>query len=239
MKFSLILNSRQRVPQLVNMLNSVFSHTKNVNDIEILIRVDKDDTQTLSFYERQLKPHPYQNLLLIVGKERPQNLHTSLNYLASHSIGDYIFVLNDDILIDSAGWDEYAYEKLEAAKGKDGIVYGRTYDNSVDKPPGSEYASFPIISRAAFNTLGFVMHENFVGLGGDNAIHRVYKSVGRVVDLPEVKIDHVFHNEISKIFLPDATAYHMRLNSAKNHVDPTLLNVTSDIEKLKGVICPV
>ncbi len=232
MKFSLILNSRGRVPQFVKFVNSIFEKTRDLNSIEILVRIDKDDKQMLEFYERQLKPHPYPNMLFLVG-ERPKNLHVSLNYLAKHSIGKYIFVLNDDVLIDSPDWDTLSFSKLESAKSKDGIIYGRTHDNSVDKPPGSQYASFPIISREGYETLGFVMHQDFVGLGGDNAIYKVYNSVGKVVDLPEVKIDHVFHNSLSKIFLPDATAYHMRMNTGANYVNPDTLDISKDIEKLK------
>jgi len=240
MKFSLILNSRGRVPQFVNFINSVFETTRDVNNIEILVRIDKDDSSMLDFYERQLKPHPYQNMLFLVG-ERPKNLHVSLNYLAKHSVGQYIFVLNDDVLLDRKDWDTHAFSKLESSKGKDGIIYGRTHDNSVDKPPGSEYASFPIISRAGYETLGFVMHNDFVGLGGDNSIFKVYNSVGKVVDLPDVKIDHVFHNSLSKVFQPDATAYHMRTNTGKNYVDPETLDISKDVEKLRKRIqeCPV
>ena len=149
------------------------------------------------------------------------------------SIGEYIFILNDDVVFLTKDWDKIAYEKLESAKTKDGILYGKTYDTSVDRPPGGEYSSFPVVSRSAFNTLGFVMHNDFVGLGGDSAIFRVYRAINRVVDLTDIQLDHTLHNEISKVLIPDLTAYHMRLNSAKNLVDPTTLDVSKDIEKLQ------
>jgi hypothetical protein len=238
MKFSLILNTRKRTKFLVGLFNSLFENTAELNDIEILVRADKDDEETLQFYHDKIKHINYDNIMFIVGKERPTNLHTTLNFLAKHSIGEYIFVLNDDTEIKTKDWDKIAYDKLDEArrKNRDRILYGRTNDNSVDKPPGGEYASFPIISKEGFNTLGFIMHEDFVGLGGDSAIYRVYNSVDRVVDLNDVWIDHVLHNEISKIMVPDETAYEMRLNTGNNYVDPLKLDVSKDIEKLKQKI---
>ena len=34
--------------------------------------------------------------------------------------------------------------------------------------------------------MGFFMHEEFVGLGGDSAIYRVYEQINRVVDMSEI-----------------------------------------------------
>jgi hypothetical protein len=238
MKFSLILNTRKRTKFLVGLFNSLFENTANLNEIEILIRGDKDDEETLAFYHEKIKHLNYDNIMFIMGKDRPTNMHTSLNFLAKYSIGEYIFVLNDDVEFQTKDWDKIAYEKLSKSKEKNGddILYGRTNDNSVDKPPGAEYASFPIISKEAFDTLGFVMHEDFVGLGGDAAIHRVYSAVDRVVDLNDIWIDHVLHNELSKIMLPDETATQMRINTGKNYVDPITLNIKKDVDKLKEVI---
>jgi hypothetical protein len=238
MKFSLILNTRKRTKFLVGLLNSLFDKTANLNNIELLIRGDRDDKETMDFYHDKIKTINYDNIMFVMGKDRPTNMHKSLNWLARHSIGEYIFVLNDDVEFQTKDWDEIAYKKLNEAKerNQDGIVYGRTNDNSVDKPPGAEYSSFPIISKEAFDTLGFIMHEDFVGLGGDSAIHRVYSEVDRVVDLNDIWLDHVLHNDIAKIILPDETAQRMRQNTANNYVNPMGLDISLDVEKLREAI---
>ena len=80
------------------------------------------------------------------------------------------------------------------------------------------------------------MHEDFVGLGGDSAIHRVYSEVDRVVDLNDIWLDHVLHNDIAKIILPDETAQRMRQNTANNYVNPMGLDISLDVEKLREAI---
>ena len=46
-----------------------------------------------------------------------------------------------------------------------------------------------IISRKAVDALGFFFIEDFVSLGGDSSIQRIYESVGRVVDIKEIAVD--------------------------------------------------
>ena len=74
------------------------------------------------------------------------------------------------------GWDTDACSLLDNSF-EDGICYGQTSDTSADKPDDAEYSSFPIISRKGFEALGYFMKEDFVGLGGDSSIYRIYKEV--------------------------------------------------------------
>ena len=152
--------------------------------------------------------------------------------LAASSSGQYILVFNDDCVMQTSGWDTHACAFLDNSF-QDGICYGQTSDTSADKPRDAEYSSFPIISRKAFNALGYLMKEEFVGLGGDSSIYRIYKEVDRVVDLKEIVIDHIFHNTIEKVMSPDETAQQMRENSWRDNVDPFSINIEKDLEKLR------
>jgi hypothetical protein len=160
--------------------------------------------------------------------------------MANIAKGQYLFVMNDDAEISVKNWDELALNyinkyKIEK-KVKDDIIYGLTSDTSVDKPVGRNYASFPIISSQAVQALGFFMPTDFVGLGGDSVIYRIYDAVDRIVDMTSIVVDHVYHNTIFKVISPDITAAEMRMNSYHNNIDPFSWNVDKDIEKLKDFI---
>ena len=238
MDFTLFLNSRGRVDQLKKCISAAENMTLKHSEIEFVITADDDDSETLSFLET-LKNRKTFEFKTIVGP-RLKNLIKSFNNMALQAKGKYLFVLNDDSEITTREWDRIALEKITEYKQKfgikDDIIYGATRDNSVDKVVGKGYASFPIVSSEAVKALGFFMYDEFVGLGGDSSIFRVYEGAGRVVDMKEIELDHVYHSNIFNIMSPDLTAYEMRLNSREHPVDPFVIDVSDAIQKLKKAI---
>ncbi len=229
MNFSIILNSRKRPMYLDSAINSVLETADNPNLIDFWVRYDNDDEITSEY----VKTNPFSSAKVnFLSGPRPNNLNTELNSLAAASNGQYIIIFNDDCVMQTSGWDTYACGFLDDSF-QDGICYGQTSDTSADKPQGTEYSSFPIISRKAFEALGYFMKEEFVSLGGDSSIYRIYKEVDRVVDLKEIVIDHIFHNTIEKVMAPDETAQQMRENSWRRSIDPFTIDISKDLEKLK------
>jgi hypothetical protein len=236
MNFTIFLNSRGRHSLLEHFIHTVEQTTKNVSQTELIIRADYDDNQTVELISNLKTPL---NFVPIIGP-RPKSLCGSYNEMANIAKGQYLFVMNDDAEISVKNWDELALNyinkyKIEK-KVKDDIIYGLTSDTSVDKPVGRNYASFPIISSQAVQALGFFMPTDFVGLGGDSVIYRIYDAVDRIVDMTSIVVDHVYHNTIFKVISPDITAAEMRMNSYHNNIDPFSWNVDKDIEKLKDFI---
>jgi hypothetical protein len=80
------------------------------------------------------------------------------------------------------------------------------------------------------------MYSEFVGLGGDSSIYRVYKELDRVVDCSEVQLDHVYHSNIFRVMTPDKTAAEMRENTQRSYLDPYTFNVSKEVDKLKKFI---
>lgn len=238
MDFTLFLNSRGRVNQLKKCISAAENMTLNHSKVEFIITADDDDSETLTFIET-LKSRKTFEFKTIVGP-RLRNLIKSFNNMALQAKGKYLFVLNDDSEITTREWDRIALDRIATYKQeqgiKDDIIYGATQDNSIDKAAGKEYSSFPIMSSEAVKTLGFFMYDEFVGLGGDSSIFRVYQGIGRVIDMKEIELDHVYHSNIFNIISPDLTAYEMRLNSNKHPVDPFSINVSHAIQKLKKAI---
>ena len=238
MDFTLFLNSRGRVSQLKKCISAVENMTLKHSEIEFVITADDDDVETVMFL-KTLKDRGTFEFKTIVGP-RIKNLHKSINNMALQAKGRYLFVLNDDSEVITKDWDKIFLEKIREYKQqrgiKDDIIYAATRDNSVDKVVGKGYASFPIVSSEAVKALGFFMYDEFVGLGGDSSIFRVYEGAGRVVDMSKIELDHVYHSNIFNIMSPDLTAYEMRVNSSEHPVDPFNIDVSNEVRKLREAI---
>jgi len=235
MKFSLFLNSRGRPDLLKNFLTSVNETTLDKKSIEVIIRYDLDDQETESLASKDFGIET-----IFIKGPRPENLHVSLNEMARISKGENLFVCNDDIRILTKNWDQIALHKIEKYNinscNSDGIYYCRTLCNSVDRDVTAGYCSFPIISKKATDILGFFMYEAFKSLGGDSSIFRVYSGVGRVLDLSEIKIDHIFHNSLSAVCSPDKISAEYRHKYFSNPINPMTFDVSKEVGMLKNYI---
>jgi hypothetical protein len=230
MNFSLILNSRHRPQLLGHLLESIHDTTKNPTQIEVLVSFDNDDLESYDFVKEHAELWPWAKFEFI---ERDRNLSTRINRLANMANGRFIFVLNDDVEFVTNGWDEIALNQLDIVA--DDIIYGRTRDNSCDKENTAQYASFPIISKRAVQTLGFFMPPIFVGLGGDVLIWRIFNDVNRVVDV-DLDLRHILHETVELVFNPDQTAAEMRANTYANPIDIWNVDLTEYINRLKDGI---
>lgn len=238
MNFTLFLNSRGRLKQLQRFISVCENVTMDHAKTEMIITGDDDDPETTDFF-RTLNDRGTFAFRTIVGP-RPRSLCASFNNMVRQARGRYLFVMNDDAEITTQNWDRLALFHIKAYQDrtgcKDDIIYGCTTDISADKLEGKKYAAFPIISKQATEVLGFFMYEQFVGLGGDSSIYRVYEAVDRIVDMPDIVVDHVYHNTILKVLTPDRTAYEMRANTQVNFVDPFTFDITVDVTRLKAFI---
>ena len=235
MNFSIILNSRGRANLLRNLISNIKDTASRIDEIELLIAIDDDDSQSIALSKEE-KPFD----ITFVIQPRPDSLNTSLTNLGKLAKGKYVFNLNDDLTILTKSWDTIILSKIEEFKKKnsinDDILYIGCSDTSMDKPTGSKYASFPIITKKSIDILGFFMDPVFVGLGADSGLWRIFDSVNRVLYIEDVVLDHFFHSTIFAVMSPDLTAYEMRQNSAKHFVDCTSYPIEEDTSKLKNYI---
>lgn len=182
--FSIVLVSRSRPSMMLDLYRSI-ENTSTLNN-EILIGLDNDDGNLHKYVDIF---SDIDNVKLFI-EDRNTNLHTRINQLLPHVKGKYIFVLNDDCKLMDNSWDKYSIELLDYFGD---VVYGKTYDNSIDRVSNT-YAAFPIVSKTAAKKLGFIMDETFGNHGSDVMTYRVYEGANKIVDLPGVRIDHVLHN---------------------------------------------
>lgn len=237
MNFSIILNSRGRPAFLTNLLESIFRKAESPSLVEVIVKLDDDDYDTLSVVP--LLEMAYPNLKVITSP-RPDNLHMTINKMSSISKGDFLFVINDDVIFNTENWDSIILSRAlpKLKENKDNILYVGVRDTSIDKAHDGKYASFPIISRESYNALGCFMSEIFVGLGGDVFIYRIFEQVDRVLQVEEVVLDHLLHLSLEQINNPDPTNSSMRQNTYANlwRGDPWQLDISKEVGLLNEKI---
>lgn len=99
---SLLIPSRNRRSSLIDCVASFQRLATYPERIEILVRVDADDEDTIQ------QCWSMKGVKTITGQRPPNGyggLHHLYNELFAASTGLYVWVLNDDVEIETAGWD--------------------------------------------------------------------------------------------------------------------------------------
>lgn len=147
---SVILPSRGRLQFLKTTLDSVITKCKNVENIEILVKVDDDDLTTIE----GLKSYENKHLINVIVSGR-QNGYESLNEfyneLYGKSSGEFIFCVNDDMTIITENWDELVKPFSNQ--------FVCLHHNPC--PPHNDTWYFPIISKEILDVIGCVSKSVF------------------------------------------------------------------------------
>src|SRR5579885_2560639 len=99
--FSLIVPTRRRTAQLRRFLDSVARTATRPQGIEVVLVVDADDPASAAVrHERLAVKH------VIVPPGQTMGSLNAAGYEAS--AGEYVMLLNDDIIARTRGWDETA-----------------------------------------------------------------------------------------------------------------------------------
>lgn len=182
MKFSLVVPTRNNVIGLKKMLKSIEDTAFYLPNIEVLVAVDNDDPQReeILAIETKLDFQVYQ-------RERSKNFSNDYyNWLAAKATGDAIQAFNDDAYYKTNCWDEIIAKKVDGKRRWFADIYDDTRVNVV----GTIQPCFPMVSRTAFEALGFLLHPQIQMYPADKKIYESYKAADLVVDCLEVKIGH-------------------------------------------------
>lgn len=187
MDFSLVFASRGRVDLLEGLFRSIQETTSVPELVEVIPVIDDDDQITQESVYDLISFLPGFSVSFL-SRPRSRLLNEDyINFGSRRSKGKYIFILNDDVIFKTPGWDKKVSEKLNKylSNKSDRIVYGMT-DDGMDQlraKQGLQYTGFPIISRESFEALGYAMHPSFASWGADIDLFTVYNAISRVCDL--------------------------------------------------------
>lgn len=148
MKISILLPTRGRTEVLKTSLMSLLDNVKEANEIEIILGMDEDDTDVISYVKDELGP-----ILQEKGVETKANifkplgytkLHQYVNTLAGNASGDWLFFWNDDCLMETKNWDEV----INSYTGQFKLLAPN------DNHDGHPYAILPIVPKDWFILMG-------------------------------------------------------------------------------------
>jgi hypothetical protein len=143
---SIILPTRGRPQALARSIDSL-RQTAVSDSFEILLRVDEDDAETI---DRFVGPRCCRAW---VGERYGyRGLHRYVNELCEIAFGEWLFLWNDDALMQTKGWDEIIarYTSRFLLLNPDSNHHNHASGNSI----------FPIIPRAWFERLGHCSLSN-------------------------------------------------------------------------------
>jgi glycosyltransferase involved in cell wall biosynthesis len=129
---SILLPTRKRINYLIACLESIKNKTKNHKKIEVIVRADNDDTETIENLSRVEEYNKHFDMKFIIDERWGgyADLHMMQNQMYLQSSGEFLIGMNDDAVIHSDGWDTY----LQKYSGCIGLVEAKVkeYINGSD-----------------------------------------------------------------------------------------------------------
>jgi glycosyltransferase involved in cell wall biosynthesis len=195
--FSLIVPTRGRLAQLRRMLDSVARTASHPERIEVVLVVDADDPASLATHPHLAVRH------VVVAPGRSMGALNNAGFTASS--GDYVMLLNDDVIVRTPGWDATALGCFR--RFPDPFVLLHVNDTLMR----DHLCTFPLTSRAFYELVGEVCPAEYERYRIDDHIEDVFNLLAvlgerRVVYLPDVIFEHdnaTLHPEAGAVYLSD------------------------------------
>ena len=196
--FSLIVPTRGRPGQLRRFLDSVAATAFHPERIEVVLVTDSDDRASLGVTQPRLK------LRSIVGP--PGRTMGELNQAGyAASCGDWVMLLNDDVIVRTRGWDAIAADCLR--RFPDPFVLVHVNDTLIRE----HLCVFPLVSRAFCELVGGICPADYLRYRIDDHIEDIFNlltALGerRTVYLPDVIFEHtnaVDHPTAGRVYESD------------------------------------
>ena len=260
---SIIVPTRDNTESLEAVfLKSIIINTNNVNNIELVFVVDKDDKKTIDFLSNNQAIKDL-TFCQILKRKRSNNITEDYyNYGAKKSYGFFVMPGADDIKIDTPNYD------LILLKTKEGIIKtegphkkhfflfktfgegngGRSTGFAGSMTPelrehGSrdQYCFFPILTRDSIDLLGYFLAPSTIpAWGADWFIDKLYKVLNRVaVTVPQINITQVSQHNTSTDVTNKDKQRDERMRIASSSMPKHDENPDNIFEILKAVHCIV
>lgn len=168
MVVSFLIPTRGRLSMLLDVIKSIREKASSDVDVEILVRIDDDDQETLA--GRQLIQAE-----AIIGPRwcGYESVTMFINDMANKSRGDWIIPWNDDAFVVTDQWDKF----LPSANDLKIVWLHASY----------EWA-FPVISRKLLEIWGCVIPQQ---AAADAVLHEIWRVSGRPCDKVDIYVNHL------------------------------------------------
>jgi glycosyltransferase involved in cell wall biosynthesis len=187
-RLSLLVPTRGRPAQLARLLDSLADTTSAPDSLEIVLVLDDDDPASAMTHRRL-------NVVHTVGPPgRTMGRLNQAGYLAS--AGDFVMLLNDDVVARTPGWDGRVRPWLD--EFADGVVLVHVNDTLMRH----HLCTFPLVSRTFCELAGGVCPEGYRRYRIDDHVEDVFNLLAalgepRTVYLPDVVFEHTNGVEVA------------------------------------------
>ncbi len=183
MDISIILPTRGRAALLKRLFNSIAETTANPGAIEIILRMDEDDTESHEI------GHPGLNIKKMI-RRAGATMGAITNESYAISTGRYIMLMNDDVVFRTQGWDKNVLQAFAKFPDDIALIYGNDLDQ------GEHMPTFPILSRRSIELFGGVCPSEYFNLCIDAHLFDIYsqlKALGhdRILYLEDTVFEHL------------------------------------------------
>lgn len=183
MLFSFLIPTRNRIPDLLALLQSIVATTRHSEKLEVVLGIDQDDTATLGV---QFEGLNIKKIVLVPG----MTMGAMNNACYEASCGKYVMLLNDDMLLRTDGWDEILERHLALIEDEIFLVHVN------DLLFGEKLCCFPMVSRAYCEIAGGICPDYYERYRIDDHIYQVFNLLGqagyrRTYYFPDVVFEHL------------------------------------------------
>lgn len=184
---SILIPSRTRSSHLISAIDSLYQTVAVPEHIEIQVRLDRDDAGSVEELGTHLSDRPGYRVNTMIGDRGRgyADLHLMYNALAAKATGKWLLVFNDDMSMETHGWDAHLMT-IDDQK----ILLVNPADTA-----GRPTTIHPFIRRDSVNALGHVSLNAY----SDAWLQQVYAEAGASADFATIKVRHIrdeMHDEV-------------------------------------------
>lgn len=110
-RISILVPTRRRLPYLRRMAKSIADTCANIDNVELLLAFDSDDTATLELWRASPEASRVHWRHVVLERLGYKGMHTYTNILADMAQGDWLFRFDDDAYIVTPGWDKIVLDQ--------------------------------------------------------------------------------------------------------------------------------
>ena len=184
---SVLMPSRGRPGLLAQAIDSLWSLAKDKGNVEILVKADEDDKATIDVVGKIKKFAPEIQLRLFVtprGRGYLDIHHWYNDILAPESKGDWLWIFNDDAVVETQDWDQILAKLVAVMPWHPyvGDVFVAIAETNGDQQSNESV----ILRRCTYEIMGHC----FLSPYGDSWLVRVMEMVESLARLTHIKVKH-------------------------------------------------
>jgi hypothetical protein len=152
---AVLLPTRGRTTSLTRSVISIVEQSKNSDQIQLLFGFDNDDSVGIKHFEEVIQPylddHDVAYEAQVFTSMGYEGLNRYYNHLAKIADADWLFVWNDDAVMETKGWDQV----IAKYTGEFKLLKVHTHNEH-------PYSIFPIVSKLWFDALGILSRHQMI-----------------------------------------------------------------------------